>query len=249
MTPRCCSAQVLGGQPRRAVLGPRADARATGRVRRGRAPSGVPRTAPAHHRPAGFRYLDLEVGPGVFIPRPETEVMTGVADRRAASAGCRRHVGRWRSTCAPGPARSRSRWPPRRSPSRVVALELSPDAAAYAERNAQATGCRGPGAVISPTRRTCSTTWPDASTWSRPIRRTSRSTAYESRRRRRRATYDPPVALWSGDDGLDAIRLVAEVAARARWSTAVWCCASTPTCRGRRHPRCSSRPGLWSRGP
>jgi release factor glutamine methyltransferase len=28
---------------------------------------------------AYFRYLDLEVGPGVFVPRPETEVMTGWA--------------------------------------------------------------------------------------------------------------------------------------------------------------------------
>src|SRR5690349_12349064 len=28
---------------------------------------------------AFFRYLELEVGPGVFVPRPETEVMTGWA--------------------------------------------------------------------------------------------------------------------------------------------------------------------------
>ena len=28
---------------------------------------------------AYFRYLELEVGPGVFVPRPETEVMTGWA--------------------------------------------------------------------------------------------------------------------------------------------------------------------------
>jgi release factor glutamine methyltransferase len=28
---------------------------------------------------AHFRYLELEVGPGVFVPRPETEVMTGWA--------------------------------------------------------------------------------------------------------------------------------------------------------------------------
>ncbi|MEJ7744929.1 MAG: hypothetical protein WKF73_21770 [Nocardioidaceae bacterium] len=28
---------------------------------------------------AAFRYLDLEVGPGVFTPRPETEHMAGVA--------------------------------------------------------------------------------------------------------------------------------------------------------------------------
>src|SRR5580658_4969898 len=31
---------------------------------------------------AYFRYLDLEVGPGVFVPRPETEVMTGWAIER-----------------------------------------------------------------------------------------------------------------------------------------------------------------------
>src|ERR1700734_4297379 len=28
---------------------------------------------------AHFRYLELNVGPGVFVPRPETEVMTGWA--------------------------------------------------------------------------------------------------------------------------------------------------------------------------
>ena len=33
-------------------------------------------TSPAR---AYFRYLELEVGPGVFVPRPETEVMTGWA--------------------------------------------------------------------------------------------------------------------------------------------------------------------------
>src|SRR5271155_539153 len=31
---------------------------------------------------AHFRYLELEVGPGVFVPRPETEVMTGWAIAR-----------------------------------------------------------------------------------------------------------------------------------------------------------------------
>lgn len=32
---------------------------------------------------AGFRYLDIEVGPGVFVPRPETEVVAGIAIDRA----------------------------------------------------------------------------------------------------------------------------------------------------------------------
>ena len=28
---------------------------------------------------AGFRYIDLAVGPGVFVPRPETEIVAGIA--------------------------------------------------------------------------------------------------------------------------------------------------------------------------
>lgn len=35
----------------------------------------------------GFRYLDLAVGPGVFVPRPETEVVAGLAIDLARSAG------------------------------------------------------------------------------------------------------------------------------------------------------------------
>lgn len=35
----------------------------------------------------GFRYLDLVVGSGVFVPRPETEVVAGLAIDRAREAG------------------------------------------------------------------------------------------------------------------------------------------------------------------
>ena len=44
---------------------------------------------------AYFRYLELAVGPGVFVPRPETEVMTGWAVDRAARDGHARHRSRW----------------------------------------------------------------------------------------------------------------------------------------------------------
>ena len=64
-------------------------------------------TSPAR---ACFRYLELAVGPGVFVPRPETEVVVGRGARRA-SAGWSRAA--WSSTCAPAPARSRSPWPTR----------------------------------------------------------------------------------------------------------------------------------------
>jgi release factor glutamine methyltransferase len=35
----------------------------------------------------GFRYIDIEVGRGVFVPRPETEVVAGEAIERARGAG------------------------------------------------------------------------------------------------------------------------------------------------------------------
>ena len=35
----------------------------------------------------GFRYIDLAVGPGVFVPRPETEVVAGLAIDLARTAG------------------------------------------------------------------------------------------------------------------------------------------------------------------
>lgn len=35
----------------------------------------------------GFRYIDLAVGPGVFVPRPETEVVAGLAIDLARAAG------------------------------------------------------------------------------------------------------------------------------------------------------------------
>src|SRR5947209_868319 len=36
---------------------------------------------------AGFRYLDIAVGPGVFVPRPETEVVAGAAIELARGSG------------------------------------------------------------------------------------------------------------------------------------------------------------------
>jgi release factor glutamine methyltransferase len=35
----------------------------------------------------GFRYIDLDVGPGVFVPRPESEVVAGFAIDRARESG------------------------------------------------------------------------------------------------------------------------------------------------------------------
>ena len=56
---------------------------------------------------AAFRHLELAVGPGVFVPRPETEQLAGWAlERLAGIAGARRRRPR---QPAPAPSRCRSR--------------------------------------------------------------------------------------------------------------------------------------------
>src|ERR1700732_4187567 len=51
-------------------------------------PRGPPREPLQHITgQAHFRYLELEVGPGVFVPRPETEAMTGWAVDRLGEVG------------------------------------------------------------------------------------------------------------------------------------------------------------------
>ena len=53
---------------------------------------------------AAFRHVELQVGPGVFVPRPETELLAGWAIERAAEQ--RGPAPSW-STCAAVRVRSR----------------------------------------------------------------------------------------------------------------------------------------------
>jgi release factor glutamine methyltransferase len=80
---------------------------------------------------AGFRTIDLAVGPGVFVPRPETEAVAGLAVEAAlAVAGqplvvdlCTGSAAIALAVVVEVPA------------ARVVALEREPHALAWAERN------------------------------------------------------------------------------------------------------------------
>ena len=159
---------------------------------------------------AGFRYLDLEVGPGVFVPRPETETLAGVAvdeARRVADGGSTPSVV---DLCAGSGAVALSVAveEPR---ARVVAVEVSPDAHAYAVRNA---------ARIAPAVDVRLGDMASAAddlvgavhvvTANPPYIPLS---AYESVEVEAR-DHDPARALWSSGDGLDHIRVVSDVAAR-----------------------------------
>src|ERR1700734_3995345 len=81
---------------------------------------------------AYFRYLDLEVGPGVFVPRPETEVMTGWAIDRLREMDVTEPVVADLGTGSGAIALAIAQEVPR---SRVHAVEADPLAREWAERN------------------------------------------------------------------------------------------------------------------
>lgn len=158
---------------------------------------------------AAFRYVELEVGPGVFVPRPETEVLAGAAIRELRGlirAGNPRPLAVDLCTGSGAVAVAMASEVPG---CEVVAVELSPEAAAYAERNtagldvevrcgditSAADDLTGRAAVV-----TANPPYIPLSAYE--------SVAVEAR------DHDPPLALWAGGDGLDAIRAVASVASR-----------------------------------
>jgi release factor glutamine methyltransferase len=163
---------------------------------------------------AHFRHLELEVGPGVFVPRPETEVMTGWAIEQlrpmvyAVARGESRQLpvvvelGTGSGAVAKSIATELTG-------TRVYAVELSEDAAAYAARNLADTTVElyvqdmigalpqlngGVDLVI-------------ANPPYIPLE------AFESVVPEAR-DHDPLLALFAGQDGLDVIRAVVAEAAR-----------------------------------
>ena len=93
---------------------------------------------------APFRGLTLAVGPGVFVPRPETEVVAGLAIERGAGG---RASTRSSSTCAPARGRSRSPSPTRCPVPRVHAVELTAGGARLGRAEPRGVGPgRGPAA-------------------------------------------------------------------------------------------------------
>lgn len=82
---------------------------------------------------AGFRRLDLEVGPGVFVPRPETEVVVEKAMERLPREGIVVDVGTGSGAIALSIADERP-------DARVLATEPFPEALEWVRRNRAVTG-------------------------------------------------------------------------------------------------------------
>ncbi|HEY0473369.1 MAG TPA: HemK/PrmC family methyltransferase, partial [Kribbella sp.] len=84
---------------------------------------------------AAFRYRELAVGPGVFVPRPETEVLVGWILDRIASVEGPLVV----DLCS-GSGAIAGAVATERPDSTVHAVELSPEACVWARRNLAGTG-------------------------------------------------------------------------------------------------------------
>jgi release factor glutamine methyltransferase len=158
---------------------------------------------------APFRHVDLEVGPGVFIPRPETELLAGWAVEEARSAIDDRTHGPIVVDLCTGSGAIALSIVREVSDARVHAVELDETAYAWAMRNLSESGVDlriGDAAdafrdldgtvdvvVANPP-------YIPLGAWE--------SVAPEAR------DHDPELSLWSGNDGLDAIRAIEATAWR-----------------------------------
>jgi len=153
---------------------------------------------------AGFRRLELAVGPGVFVPRPETEVLVEwalarlspgalVVDLCAGSGAVALAI----ADEAPGAT--------------VHAVELETHALAWAARNVERTGLPvtlHQGDVADPSVLASLNGTVDLITANPPYIPVGAGVEREV------AEHDPPAALWGGEDGLVVVRRVERAAAR-----------------------------------
>jgi release factor glutamine methyltransferase len=164
---------------------------------------------------AYFRYLDLAVGPGVFVPRPETEVMTGWVIDALTGMDVAEPVVADLGTGSGAIALSIAQEVPR---ARVHAVEADPLAAAWTQRNIERCAAAAPhtkgrvelhvGDFATALDGLDGTL--DLIVSNPPYIPAGAGLPPEV------GEYDPATALWGGGpDGLDAVRVVEAVARRA----------------------------------
>ncbi len=162
---------------------------------------------------AFFRYLELEVGPGVFVPRPETEVMTGWAIDRLTEMDVAEPVVVDLGTGSGAIALAVAQEVPR---AHVHAVEGDPLARPWTERNIARCAAAAPhtkgrvrlhGGDFSGALQHLDGTV-DLVVSNPPYIPVGASVPPEV------GEYEPTAALYGGTDGLDAIRAVERTARR-----------------------------------
>ncbi|HEY1616633.1 MAG TPA: peptide chain release factor N(5)-glutamine methyltransferase [Streptosporangiaceae bacterium] len=162
---------------------------------------------------AYFRYLELAVGPGVFVPRPETEVMTGWAVERLAAMDVAEPLVADLGTGSGAIALAIAQEVPR---AQVHAVEADPLARQWTQRNIDSCAAAAPHTAGRVTLHAgdfrAALTELDGTVdlvvsnppyipegaWVPP----------------EVGEYDPATALWSGTDGLGAVGVVEATARR-----------------------------------
>ena len=159
---------------------------------------------------APFRFLELSVGPGVFVPRPETELLAGWAVERLAGAVSPTVVDLGSGSGALALALAQE------VPGvRVVAVERDPGAIEWTRHNAAARAAAGdpPVEVVAG-----DMTDPQLlGELDGSVHLVVSNPPYVpdgARVPREVADHDPPMALWGGPDGLDVVRGLLGTAAR-----------------------------------
>ncbi|GAB3858242.1 peptide chain release factor N(5)-glutamine methyltransferase [Nocardioides maradonensis] len=150
---------------------------------------------------AWFRHISVQVGPGVFTPRPETELLAGWAIEHAGAGSVVVDL----CTGSGAIAKSLAHEVPE---AEVHACELDPTAYPWAERNLAGTGVDlRHGDLATEFDDLLGTVDVVVSNPPYVPLEAWESVAPEAR------DHDPHLALFSGDDGLDAIRVLAHRAA------------------------------------
>ncbi len=166
---------------------------------------------------AAFRHLELQVGQGVFIPRPETELVTEAALRALQETDARVAVDLCSGSGAIAIALA-TECPG----SEVHAVELDDDAVVWTRRNvdAHAEQIRSVGSTVT-VHHADATTVADAGGVLQGLRGTVAVVASNPPyipsamvpREPEVRDHEPPVALYGGVDGLDVVRGVVRSAA------------------------------------
>ncbi|MEY9848370.1 peptide chain release factor N(5)-glutamine methyltransferase [Streptacidiphilus sp. MAP5-3] len=162
---------------------------------------------------AFFRYLELQVGPGVFVPRPETESVVGWAIDALRDMDVAEPLVVDLCTGSGAIALALAQEVPR---SRVHAVEMSDDAYAWARRNVDASPDASRIELIRGDATKAFVDRPELSgqfdlVISNPPYIPLTEWEYVAPEAR---DHDPEMALFSGEDGLDTIRGIERVAAR-----------------------------------
>jgi release factor glutamine methyltransferase len=159
---------------------------------------------------APFRHLELAVGPGVFVPRPETEQLAGWTIER--SSGIPQPLVVDLGSGSGALALSIAQENPG---ARVVAVERDPGAIEWTRHNAAARAAAGDtpvevlfGDMTEPQLLASLDGTVDVVVSNPPY------VPDGARVPREVADHDPPLALWGGPDGLDVVRSLLRTAAR-----------------------------------